>query len=189
MRHFLYNSAGPVLIGAALGIVSILVWRVLFHSSDLDQGIAALQKATFADRQFSGRLSMLGYAPISKSSETAISDSEDFQRGKELLFRSLDESNPLSDEAVGLVYLLKRDYKTAISSFRLAIERKPYEEHFHNDLGAAIMEKAQFDKNLVVLGREPKDMSTQEFEESLGEFRTALDLNSSLPEASFNLAN
>lgn len=170
-----------LLVGLAFGL-----WRVFFHRSDVERGLLALKAAHRLERPVEPRLSVLDYAPLpeTRGPNEAGGDAIARQRAERLLLDAVnDDPGPDSYHALGLFYLTEQKVDQAVEQFKKALQTDERDARLHNDLGAALLEKAKRDR---LNGEGGKGL--EELAESLEHLNRALTLDDSLHEALFNRA-
>jgi len=169
------------------------VWRVLFHSSDLKRGLEALNRAFPTQRPFEARVSVFGYTPYlaARGSEGLQLQALEMNSAERLLGDTYEQSKrPESAHGLGLFYLAQGKVDLAIRLLTEASEAEPANVVFHNDLGAALVEKARTEDSeapagpyALRSGRATKDRAA-----ALEQFDRAVKLQPRSPEALFNRA-
>jgi len=165
-----------------VAISGFAVWRLFLYQSDLDKALAAFGRVYERARPTRSRMTALAYAPFIEARGAGVNgpDAAELERAKTRLFFASIPGDPASDHALGLLYLTQGDYDEAIHLLTSAVSEKPNNPQFHNDLGVAILEKAREDHAASKSGRVTRDDSTREFDDSLKQFRKALDLDARL---------
>jgi CHAT domain-containing protein len=167
-------------IGLAFG-----VWRVLFHQSDVEQGLIALGSAYRLQRPVEARISALDYAPFpeTRGGDANRIDPISRARAERILLDAVnDHPGRDSYHALGLYYLTELKFDQAIEQFKKALATKD-DAKLQSDLGATLLEKGKLDRLNGEGGK-----SLEEFAESLQHLNRAIALNDSLLEALFNRA-
>ncbi len=173
------------LIIIALGL-SLMVWRTLFNSSEVEKGIAALQEAYASQRPTEARISALDtYAPnLTTRGQPGQVTNKNKLEAAEITLRqaALSEQSAKAYHALGQYYLATRDFDKAIENFKKALEKAPRQATIHSDLGAAYLEygKTLFDK--------PNGKAVETLAQSLEPLAKALEIDNSLLSARFNYA-
>lgn len=162
-----------------LGIGGFFIWKS-FSSSNDSEILIALNKAYKDARPTESRITGFNYAP--KIEGTRGNDQNDTL---DLLFaksRALEEVRKKetagNSHELGRVFLAENNFDEAIKQFEKAIKQDPDNAKLHNDLGAALMEKA---KTLEEGKLETLTKANEEFER-------AIKLDKSLLDAYFNRA-
>ena len=128
----------------------------------------------------------LSYAPYSAKRgdepENVDYRARDLSRSL-LLSAASDNPNPSTLHALGRFYLTQKEFDKATLQFEEALKASPDDVQLHADQGAALLEQA---KLLRDRGEDGKVM--EKLAESQRHLGTALRLNPSLLEASFNRA-
>lgn len=174
-------AAAILLLAVGLG-----VWRVFIYKSDIDKGLVALNHAVHKHRSTEARLTGFAYAPLSitRGNESGQTDKLELDLAGSLLLPAV-KAHPDAESlrAVGLFYLVKRDFDQALEYFNQALPLKPDNAQLHSDLGAALLEKGKREREKGEAGK-----SFESFAQSLEHLTRALELNDSLLEALFNRA-
>ncbi len=180
-RSWRFATSLILIIGFA-----VVIWRIAFYRSDVEQGLLALKTAHRLQRPVEARVSALDYAPFPNTrgtNETRI-DSISRQRAERFLLDAVEnDPGPASYHALGLFYLTDRKFDQAIEQFKKALEANPNDAQLHSDLGAALLEKGKLDR---LNDEEGKGLEI--FAESLEHLNRALTLNPALLDALFNRA-
>jgi len=186
LAHPYVRAAAMIVILAG---IPIAVWRLVFYESELDQGIAALRQAFPHERPFLSRTTLFGYGRFDETRGPAPRlDAANLDRASDLILRGSSTSDARGANAVGALYMAQGNLDLALELLRSAVTARPRDARLHNDLGAAILEKAIQDREKTESGSEVRDKSVQEFNESLSHFRLALELDDTLDESRFNQA-
>jgi CHAT domain-containing protein len=171
-----------------LAIVGWTIWRLFIYQSELEKALSGLAGLYERARPIRARTTALPYAPFLENIGVPdqTPDHTELERIKTRLFLASTPGHPASDHALGLFYLTQHDYENAIPLLKSAVLGKPNRAEFYNDLGAAILERAHEDRERSGSGVDARDNSIEEFDESLSNFRRALELDPHLSEAMFN---
>jgi CHAT domain-containing protein/Flp pilus assembly protein TadD len=181
--------ASPVAVAAAALIVIALgfaVWRLAFYQSDVDKGLVALNAAYREQRPVEVRLTQLNYAPFSTTRGDGSERVNSFERDsaeRYLMDAVRDHPGAASYNALGKLYLARKDFDRAIAQFEQALKADPNNAQAYADLGAALLEKGKIDKT----GPEP-GKGMEELARSRENLNRALQLDPNLLEALFNRA-
>jgi len=183
----LFQPRWKIAAFAALILMAGLgTWRVFFLHSPLERGLVELNKAYKQERPLEARVTGMYYAPYSAKRggepETVDYRARDLSRSL-LLGAASDNPNSATLHALGRLYLTQKEFDKAILQFQEALKSSPDNAQLHADLGAALLEQA---KMLRDRNKDGEVMAT--LAESHEHLSTALRLNPSLAEASFNLA-
>lgn len=183
----LFQPRWKIAAFAALILMAGLgTWRVFFLHSPLERGLVELNKAYKQERPLEARVTGMSYAPYSAKRggepENVDYRARDLSRSL-LLGAASDNPNSATLHALGRLYLTQKEFDKAILQFQEALKSAPDDAQLHADLGAALLEQS---KMLRDHNKDGEVMAT--LAESHGHLSTALRLNPSLAEASFNLA-
>jgi tetratricopeptide (TPR) repeat protein len=164
-----------------------LIWRVAFYQSDVDRGLAELRIAYREARPIEARTTINSdYVPlmVTRGNTTAVVDEKARRRAEILLS---DASERLSDaeahHALGLLFLVDKKYDKVLEEFNFALKFAPDKANIHNDLGAALFEKA---KQAEMDGK--SDEASENYSLALKSLNQALEIDNSSLEALFNKA-
>jgi CHAT domain-containing protein/tetratricopeptide (TPR) repeat protein/anti-sigma-K factor RskA len=172
---------------AALLVLAVIgVWRAFFPQPQVESGLVALNKAYRQERPLEARVTGLSYAPYSAKRggepENVDYRARDLSRSL-LLGAASDDPSPTALHALGRFYLTQREFDKAILQFEEALKSSPNDAQIHADLGAALLEQAKLLRDRGEDGKVMENLAASQ--RHLG---TALRLNPSLLEASFNRA-
>jgi CHAT domain-containing protein/tetratricopeptide (TPR) repeat protein len=176
-------AAAVIVLGLGLGI-----WRayVYFQHSQVSKGIASLREAYRDQRPTEARITDLNYAPpppTTRGSEPEKFDYVALDRAKALIQVEANEHpSAQSHHDLGRLYLAEHEYDKAIDQFEKALELDEKNAQLHNDLGAALLEKAKAERT------NGDTKSPETFAQSLTHLNQSVELDASLPEALFNRA-
>ncbi|MEK6337243.1 MAG: CHAT domain-containing protein [Acidobacteriota bacterium] len=161
------------------------VWRAFFYQSPVERGLVALNMAYKQQRPLEARVTGMSYAPHSgkRGGEPENVDYRARDLSRSLLLDAASDPNPSTLHALGRFYLAQKEFDKAILQFQEALKSSPDDAQLHADLGAALLEQA---KLLRDRGEDGKTM--EKLAESHQNLSTALRLNPSLLEATFNKA-
>ncbi|HEX8089129.1 MAG TPA: tetratricopeptide repeat protein, partial [Blastocatellia bacterium] len=169
-----------LMLGIGLGL-----WRVYFAQSLADKGRASLQ-AALRESPLEARIGGFNWPPqrITLGSQPDnVADKTSLESAQIYLHEAVNaQPSPDSYYALGQFYLAKGELDSAIEQFDRALEGAPKNARLHNDLGAALMEKAK------VSQENDSEGSLEEFNRSVEHLNQARALDDSLLEALFNLA-
>ena len=169
--------AASILLVAGVG-----VWWKLFNRSDVEQGLSALRTAYRDQRPVDARVTGLGYAPILRGEDRVDSVQRDL--AMTLLTRAAAErQDALSQHALGQYYLTQRQFEKAVEQLQASLNRDAKNAKTQNDLGVALLELGR-----QAAANNQSDVALKHYTESHEHLKEALDLDSSLLEARFNLA-
>jgi CHAT domain-containing protein/tetratricopeptide (TPR) repeat protein len=164
----------------------VVVWRVGFHQTQVERGLAALDKAYKQQRPLEARITGMSYArfSVARGGEPQNADSRALDLSRTLLQDAADaDPSPSTLDALGRFYLTQREFDKAAAQFEEALKSAPDDAQLHADFGTALLEQA---KLLRDRGEDGKVM--EKLAESQRELNEALRLNPSMAEASFNRA-
>jgi len=174
------------LLALLVFIAGFGIWRGFFYRSQVERGLIALNKAYKNERPLEVRVTGMSYAPHSDkrgSEQQTVDDRARNLSGELLLTAASNDLNASSLHALGRYYLLQKEFDKAIRQFQEALKSSPDAAQLHADLGAALLEKAKLFRD----GREP-GKAMEHLAESYEQLSSALKVNPSLAEASFNRA-
>jgi len=171
-----------VLIGAGYG-----VWRVGFYRSNLDDGLASLQRAYRGTRPIDARITGFEYAAIKDTTRGPIDRQPSNALERDLADRLLnqaviDDKNAKSLYALGKAYLAGNEIDKAISFFEDSAKLNPANAALESDLGAAYLERG------AKLMGEGSSRGPENLDKSIKHLQRAIDLDPNLLEPRFNLA-
>lgn len=175
-----------VAIAASLvAIVSIgfIVWRALKPSTDLNDGLVALQAAYREERPIEGRLSDFAYVPLpnERGNATKVDYVQRDLAGALLIKARRDRPNAASHQAAGKYYLMVHQFAEAEKELQAALALEPNNPKIHNDLGTVFLQECRTPAT--------REQNTLEFcGRGLEEVQKALQLDNTLLEALFNRA-
>jgi CHAT domain-containing protein len=158
-------------------------WRVFFYESEADKGLAQLRLAYRGQRPIEPRTTAnFEYAPVQniRGEASPVFDEKALTRAERLLFFPTDAK---SHHALGLLYLVERQFDKAQEEFNLALGSDTHNAALYSDIGALYLEKAKQAKI-----EKKQDESFSNFALSLKYIQLALDIDNSLLEALFNRA-
>lgn len=166
-------------------VAGLGVWRALFYQSPVERGLVALNLAYKQQRPLEARVTGMSYAPHSgkRGGEPENVDYRARDLSRSLLLDAASNPNPSTLHALGRLYLVQKEFDKANLQFQEALKSSPDDAQLHADLGAALLEQA---KLLRDRGEDGKAM--EKLVESQQHLSTALRLNPSLLEATFNQA-
>lgn len=177
-------------LGAASLLILLfgfIIWRAVFHQSDVDEGLAQLQIAYRGQRPTESRSTAnFDYAPVTvtRGNDDVAAD-EDALRLAELILAQAakNSADAESHHALGLVFLADKKFDKASAEFNLALNLAPKNARIHSDLGAALFEQGK--KALL----EKDGAKGWEFlDQSLKHLESAIALDPKLLEPRFNRA-
>jgi len=157
------------------------IWKAFFSRSNVDNGLSALRTAYRDQRPVEGWISDFNYAPIVRGPEKVDVVQRDLATTL-LTSEATKNRDAYSLRALGQYYLATGRFKDAVDQLKASVDLNAKDAKAHNDLGVAYLE----------LGKEAQrneDLKTgfSYFGQSHMELTKALELDSSLLEARFNL--
>lgn len=177
------RAAALFLIVGGLGFG---IWRIVFYESDIDKGMAQLRRSYRGSRPIESRTTAnFDYVPLSdvRGASTPVPvDVTAHKLAEQYLIKATENSaSAKAHHALGLFYLADKNIDLALEQFKQALISAPDDAALHNDMGAALLEKANRAESA-----ENFDESTENRALSLKSFNRALEINASLLEALFN---
>jgi tetratricopeptide (TPR) repeat protein len=177
-----FAAVAFLLFGFVFGI-----WRVAFYQSNVDRGMAELRIAYRETRPIESRTTInTDYAPllVTRGNTTSAVDEKALRRA-EIFLSDASENSPNAEarHALGLLYLADKKYDKALEEFNLALKIAPRTAKIHNDLGAALLEKAKQAET-----DEKFDEALENYSLALKSFNQAIEIDNSSLEALFNKA-
>lgn len=183
------NRSGTLKLAAALLLVcsaTILVWRYALRPTP-NASLAALNRAYAGGRTLETRIGGFDYAPYAPTrgaNDTDTSARILRERAERILLDAItDKPTAANKHALGKYYLAEKRFDPALEQFNAALKETPSLAELHNDLGAALLEKAKYEKR----NNQPGD-SLQHLAASLESIQQALKLQPDYPAAVFNRA-
>ncbi len=183
------NRSAYLKLAAALFLVStagFLLWRTVLRPPQ-NEGLLALNRAYAGGRPFDARIGGFDYAPYAPTRGANDTDTNARilrERAERVLLDAITESPTAANKhALGKYYLAKKSFDQAIEQFNAALKDTPNLAELHNDLGAALLEKAKYEKR----NNQPGD-SLQHLAAALESIQQALKLQPNAPAAVFNRA-
>lgn len=187
------NRSAYLKLVAALLLVStagFLLWRFALRPPQ-NEGLVALNRAYASGRPFDARIGGFDYAPYAPTRGANDTDTNARilrQRAERVLLDAITESPTAANKhALGKYYLAKKSFDEAIEQFNAALKDTPSSmsnaAELHNDLGAALLEKAKYEKR----NNQPGD-SLQHLAAALEALQQALKLEPHSPAVIFNRA-
>ena len=163
------------------------VVRQLWPRAPFDQNLIALNRAYAAQRPLETRIAGFNYAlfaPSRGANETETSARILRERAERIVLDAVAENPTAANKhALGKFYLAEKRFDQAIEQFKAALNETPNVADLHNDLGAALLEKAKIER---VDNRSSE--SLLDLAASLESLQKALKLQGDLPAAVFNRA-
>jgi CHAT domain-containing protein/cytochrome c-type biogenesis protein CcmH/NrfG len=167
-------------IAASLLIASSFVaWHALFFTSDVDKGLVALRTAYGAQRPVDARITGFNYAPTLRGENRVNSVQRDLAAAL-LIAAATQHPDAQSKQALGQYYITQRRFEEAVVQLEESLKFDEKNAKAHSDLGVALLELG---KQKAGAGESLKD-----FARSHEHLKKAIELDSSLPEARYNLA-
>jgi CHAT domain-containing protein len=167
----------------------IFIWRA-YHQSDLQKGLIALNEAYRQRRPIQARVSELDYAPfvITRGDDSEHINESQLRRANSLLQEAENEkASAASAHALGKLYLLQKNYDTAIDYLTRATKGQPNNPQFSSDLGAAYLERARHELAEEKINASAGAKGFEDLGRSLESLKQALAIKPNLLEALFNL--
>jgi CHAT domain-containing protein len=181
----------PALLAVLFLAAGIGIWRLMQGELEVRRGMAALNQAYSATRPLEARVTALGYAAFSpqRGGEKAGGGRDETaslagERAERILLDAVSERpGPGARHALGRLYLMKKEFDKAIDQFEEALKSDPNNTRLHSDFGAALLDKAAFERPNSLPGSRETLLA-----KSLNYLNKALELDGSLLEARFNRA-
>jgi CHAT domain-containing protein len=187
LRQLVRKPSWGVVVPALLVVfVGVFAWKVFFSQSELDKGLATLKAAYREQRPIESRIASFSYAPfiVTRGDETTKVDGVKAKLAERILLDQADQlKNAAAFYALGKLHLSQRKFEDAIQQFEAALKTDPDNAQLHNDLAAALMEKALWESTQPNAGQ-----SLETYAQSREHLEKALQLDSRLLDALFNLA-
>ena len=181
------RSRMPALAGAFGAVVLLLsfaaLWSWYGNSSGSGENVALLNRAYEKERPLESRISGLNYAPFGRTrGESARQVNKlAFERADGQIRKNADEyPTPANTILLGRLYMIEKDFDSAIQQFEKALSMGPGDAQVYNDLGAAYLEKKQV--------TEDKEAALKLIDQALKNFDQAVRLKPDFPDALFNRA-
>jgi CHAT domain-containing protein/cytochrome c-type biogenesis protein CcmH/NrfG len=194
LRHsFLSPPITATITVFAIAVVGLIVWRAVFYQSDLEEGLAALNKAYHSERPVEARVSGIGYAPFLSTRGRQPEHINETERSEAqlLIQRALKQrSDAPAYHALGQFYLLQRDFDKAIEQLEQAQKLNGNNAQIYADLGAAYLEKGKRELELGQSGNNDVEAGkgVTDLGRSLENLQRSLELDPNLLSALFNRA-
>jgi CHAT domain-containing protein/tetratricopeptide (TPR) repeat protein len=186
LRPFFASPLGAVVMTVLVLACAFGGWRVLFHQSEVSQGLLALNNAYRAQRPTEARITGFTYAPLPRLRGAAPGSIDETARAHaERILRDAvqDEPGPAAHHALGQFYLAERKFDQAIEEFTTALKDDPANAQLYSDLGAAYMERGQAAGPEQDANHGPEDLAR-----ALEACAHALELDPALLAARYNRA-
>lgn len=170
----------------ALGTGTFAGWRYWRKTHPpVPPGLLALRRAYSAERPLAGRISGFPYAPFQQTrGRHPGSDTGTLKQASELLLIAEAENpTPITQHALGCLYLTRRDFTLAEEKLKLALQTDPNNAALQNDYGLLLQERIAALPNGPETGEQVEQLAI-----ALEYFNRALELDPRQPEASFNRA-
>ena len=158
------------------------IWRAFFQRSDVDKGLVALRTAYRDQRPVEARVSDFSYAPVSRGDEKVDVVQRDLATSL-LTSAAIEDRDGYSLSALGQYYIATHRFKDAVDQLSASVNLDPNSAKAHNDLGVAYLELGKEAQTKNDLGA-----GLNYFGQSHQQLSKAIELDSSLLEARFNLA-
>jgi len=179
-----WRAAVFALLILGLGLGGWWWWR---GEPEVEPAMAALNRAYAAQRPLKARITGFDHAPFPEARGPEQKEETDYvalDRAERILLDAMAQRpNPLTQHALGRLYLAKKDFHQARKLFDAALQSDPDNAQLHSDLGAALFEQWNQSRS----ASQPAG-SEELRSQSLEHLTRALELNSSLHEARFNRA-
>ncbi|MGE0883607.1 MAG: hypothetical protein AB7P14_08695 [Blastocatellales bacterium] len=177
----------PVLTAlAALLVVGLggLGWWMFFQTN-LSLGVNALKDAYRQERPLEARITGFPYAQFPGASQTSLQVNSARLQAADKAFRELagKDKSPGSLHAQGKYQLTKKNFDEAIKNLEAGSNAAPDNVALHIDLAVAFLERGK-----AFLSNSQSEKASADFDASRHHLQDALQLDSSSPEARFNLA-
>lgn len=169
-----------LVLGLGLGL-----WWQAGRTTDLEQGLVALNQAYREQRPVQTRVTGLEHAPfaVRRSGEPERLNVTARNRAERILLDAAEaQKNAAAWHALGRLYLTEKKFEEAIQEFEKALPTDANNARLHSDLGAALLEKGNLEAN----SNAGRDLRT--FDRSLEHLNRALELDATRLEALFNRA-
>lgn len=172
-------AAAVVLLAAGYG-----VWRAFIYESLAEKGQAALSAAV-TESPFEARISGFDWTPHRPTLGPGPEPDNNSMRRAELYLRDavVEEPGAPADQALGQLFLVRKEFDLAIERFEEALKKAPRSAKLQNDLGVAFLEKAK----AYTEGPAP-DKRAEYLARGLEHFNSAVTLDRSFLEPLFNRA-
>lgn len=182
------RMAASIIIVAGLGLG---IYRGFFYESAVGRGLSALQAAYPKDRPVQARLTGWGYRGFSETRGGGSLNLDRVNHDRaEAILRDEFARHPgaVSNHALGVFFLVSKEFDKAIDNLRKAVESEPLNAQYRSDLAAALLEKAKADKSAGDQegGQSSLAKAEKELKESEEQLNKGLALNPTLLEALFN---
>src|SRR5262249_22938302 len=150
----------------------LIIWLVFFSRSEVDQGLAALKETYRDQRPIQARITALNYARFepTRGNEKGNVDQIKHDRAKTILLDAFrNRPGPVAEHALGEFFLTDKNYDEAILHLEKAVIVDESNAQYHNDLGAALLEKGKVDKQNAEASRNQRALEEgfQELKKSL----------------------
>jgi CHAT domain-containing protein len=185
----LMAKSGTLKLAAAILLVSgaaFLFWRFALRPSP-SESLNALNRAYASGRTLDVRIGGLDYAPYAPTRGANDADTSVRilrERAHRVLLDAIAESPTAANKhALGKYYLADKSFDKAIEQFNAALKDTTNVAELHNDLGAALLEKAKLEKR----SNQPGD-SLQHMAAAFEALQQALKLEPNSPAVIFNRA-
>lgn len=179
-RKFAFGFGGIALI-LTIGFISYLGWKNYSNNSSNSEISILLNKTFKNDRPTEARITGFDYAPKSEGTRGNNDKNQDLNfvsaksRATEAVLKNETAENL---HQLGRVYLAEKNFDEAIKQFEKAIKLNPNLAKLHNDLGAALMEKA----------KQKEEGKLELFAKANEEIEKSIELDKNLTAAYFNRA-
>lgn len=171
------------LAGLLILPVVAIIWALFFYQSPITEGLNILHEEYVQERPVVARLTGFRYAPHRASQNREIvkiyHDKRD-EAFRLIITQANKEKSAAAYHALGTAYLVYRDFNEAVNFLELALQKKPDDAELRNDLAVAMMERETT--------KTPGQSTGADLASALEHLRRAIELDSALLEARFNLA-
>ncbi len=187
-RMALANFFSPPVLTAVAALLVVGVggfgWWMFFQSN-LSSGVNALKDAYRQERPLEARITGFPYAQFPGASKSSPQVNSARLNAADKAFRELagKEQTPNSLHAQGKYYLTKKNFGEAIKKLEAGSMAAPTNVALHVDLAVAFLERGKAFRSVS-----QTDKASADFNACRHHLQEALKLDSSSPEARFNLA-
>ena len=179
------RPAWQLLVGVSVVGLGALIWVLFFYQSPITKGLNALQAAYAQERPVEARLTGFVYAAYRAVQNESVIASDRRKRDEAfglIISRANEEETPAAYHALGKLYLTDKDFNEAVKCFESALESNASDAKLRNDLAVALMEREK------EKAKNPGQSTGEDAALALEHLHRAIELDSSLLEAHFNLA-
>lgn len=182
------SLAFKVAAGVAVVVLAgFTVYRLFLYESDLERGQNLFKDLYKSERPVRSRISTLEWAPFDDA-RRVVKGPEKGDVRKESVGLKLEQAlkedpSPASEHAFGLFKLATKRFDEAVAHLSSAAGGDPRNAAYHSDLGAALLEKGEFERLNGDESEASKDLAR-----GLEELDLALSISPDLAPALFNRA-